>query len=100
MNNEQNKNDAYEKAYKFWTKDPEDNSLVNSPAHYTSGSVDVINVIEDAVKHADDPACAVLQANVIKYVLRMWLKGNAKQDAEKAEWYLSRLIDRLEANNE
>ena len=85
---------------KLWVTMPKENSLVNSPSHYTNGSVDVIDVIEDAVKCADDPAAAVLQANVIKYILRMWLKGNAIQDAQKAEWYLKRLIERLELNNE
>ena len=85
---------------KLWVTMPKENNLVNSPSHYTNGSVDVIEVIEDAVKCADDPACAVLQANVIKYIMRMWLKGNAIQDAQKAEWYLKRLIDRLELNNE
>lgn len=85
---------------KFWVKDPEEKSLVNSPAHYTAGAIDVIQVIEDSVEHAEDAQCAVLQGNVIKYILRMWLKDNPLQDAEKAEWYLSRLIDRLKSNNE
>ena len=68
---------------------------VNSPSHYTSGRVEVIEVIEDAVKDAPSPGKAVLQAQVIKYILRMWLKDNPVEDAKKAEWYLKRLIDSL-----
>lgn len=84
---------------KFWTVD-NDKSMVNNPAHYTNGNVDVIQVIEDAVKNADDPASAVLQSQVIKYIMRMWLKDNPLQDAQKAQWYLERLISRLELSNE
>ena len=68
---------------------------VNSPSHYTSGRVEVIEVIEDAVKDAPTPGKAVLQAQVIKYIMRMWLKDNPVEDAKKAEWYLKRLIDSL-----
>ena len=74
--------------------------MVNSPAHYTVGKTDVIDVIESAVSGADDPVTAVLQGNVIKYILRLWFKGNELQDAKKARWYLDRLIERLELNNE
>lgn len=84
---------------KFWTVDKK-KSMVDSPAHYTNGNVDVIEVIEDAVKNADDPASAVLQSQVIKYIMRMWLKDNPLQDAQKAQWYLERLISRLELSNE
>ena len=83
---------------KFWTVDKK-KSMVDSPAHYTNGDVDVIQVIEDAVKNADDPASAVLQSQVIKYIMRMWLKDNPLQDAQKAQWYLERLISRLELSN-
>ena len=85
---------------KFWVTKPLDKSMVDSPAHYTNGGVDVIEVIEDAVKCAEDPASAVLQSQVIKYIMRMWLKDNPLQDAQKAQWYLERLISKLEANNE
>ena len=69
---------------------------VNSPAHYTRGRVEVIEVIEDVVKDAPDPFDAVLQGNILKYLLRLWVKENPLQDAKKARWYLDRLITRLE----
>ena len=68
---------------------------VNHPAHYTSGRFEVIDIIEDAVSHAPDPVAGGLQWQALKYVMRLWLKGNPKQDAQKAIWYLSRLVERL-----
>ena len=68
---------------------------VNSPAHYTRGSQEAIDTIEEAIKDAPDVKSGMLQAQVLKYLLRMWLKDNPKQDAEKARWYLNRLIDSL-----
>ena len=68
---------------------------VNHPNHYTSGNVEVIDIIEDAVKDAPDTIVSGLQWQVLKYMLRMWLKDNPKKDAQKAQWYLNRLIDKL-----
>lgn len=70
--------------------------MVNHPAHYTRGNMEVIDIIEDAIADAPGPKTGMLQAQVLKYLLRMWLKGNAKQDAEKAKWYLERLINKLD----
>ena len=68
---------------------------VNHPAHYTAGPVEVIDILEQAASHAPDPVSGGLQWQVLKYLLRMWLKGNPAQDARKARWYLERLIARL-----
>ena len=72
---------------------------VNSPSHYTSGRVEAIDIIEDAVKDAPTPGKGVLQSQVLKYVLRVWLKDNPLEDLKKAQWYLSRLIKKLEEEN-
>tara|TARA_B100000085_G_scaffold50605_1_gene43923 strand:- start:12503 stop:12835 length:333 start_codon:yes stop_codon:yes gene_type:complete len=69
--------------------------MVNSPSHYTSGRVEVIDIIEDAVESAPSNQAAVMQANALKYLLRLWHKENPVQDAEKAQWYLNRLINLL-----
>ena len=68
---------------------------VNSPSHYTRGSKEAIDIIEEAIQDAPDVKSGMLQAQVLKYLLRMWLKDNPKQDAKKAKWYLTRLIDSL-----
>ena len=72
------------------------NDMVNSPAHYTRGTQEVIDIIEEAIQDAPDVKAGMLQAQSLKYLLRLWLKGNAPQDANKARWYLERLISHLE----
>ena len=69
--------------------------MVNSPAHYTAGRYEAIEVIEDAIEAAPSSKQAFLQAQVLKYLLRLWYKSNSKEDAEKAQWYLNRLVDSL-----
>ena len=68
---------------------------VNSPAHYTRGTQEAIDIIEEAIQDAPTPKEGMLQAQALKYLLRLWLKDDPKQDAEKARWYLNRLIDSL-----
>ena len=68
---------------------------VNSPAHYTRGKQEAIDIIEEAIGDAPDPKSGMLQAQVLKYLLRLWLKDNPEQDARKAQWYLNRLVDSL-----
>ncbi|MEN9860833.1 MAG: hypothetical protein RLZZ515_1315 [Cyanobacteriota bacterium] len=70
---------------------------VNHPAHYRRGSVEAIDVIEGAIADAPHMVPAYLQGQVLKYLLRMWCKGNALEDAQKARWYLERLIAKLGA---
>lgn len=71
--------------------------MVHSPPHYTYGKFEAIDVIEDAVQFAPDATLGTLQWQVLKYVLRMWHKGKALEDAKKAQWYLNRLIDKMES---
>ena len=52
-------------------------------------------MIEDAIEAAPSSKQAFLQAQVLKYLLRLWYKSNSKEDAEKAQWYLNRLVDSL-----
>ena len=69
---------------------------VSSPSHYTSGKTEAIEIIEDAVAVAPTPQSGFLQGQVIKYLLRVWLKDNPLEDLKKAQWYLTRLIDKME----
>ena len=71
---------------------------VNSPSHYKQGRAEAIEVIEDAVAGADDVVSGYLLGQTLKYLLRMWHKGNSLQDAQKADWYLRRLIARMQGN--
>ena len=69
---------------------------VNSPAHYTNGSQEAIVTIEEAIEEAPSMKAGFLQGQVLKYLLRVWLKNNPLEDLKKAQWYLTRLIDSLE----
>lgn len=70
---------------------------VNSPAHYTKGRVEAIEVIEDVVADAPDPVAGHLVGTALKYLLRCWYKQDPKMDLAKAAWYLDRALKRFEA---
>lgn len=72
-------------------------SRVAHPAHYqTSNGLETIDVME---AFTEDMAGyeAVCTSNVLKYVCR-WKKKNGLEDLKKAEWYLKRLIERIESS--
>lgn len=58
---------------------------VNHPAHYKAGGIETIDFIEAKQLNYN-------LGNVVKYITRADLKGNRKQDLEKALWYLKREI--------
>ena len=66
---------------------------VNSPTHYNTGRIEVIDAIEDWNLGFND-------GNAIKYIARHKHKGNAIQDIKKAIWYLERHVKILEAEND
>lgn len=66
---------------------------VNHPSHYTAGGVECIDAITAALCKYEDPVDAWLAGQVIKYLWRAPLKGKYKEDIEKAQFYLNRLVD-------
>ena len=76
-------------------EDPLHQDSINNPYHYTRGRVEAIDVIADAIAEAPNPMSGFLQGQVLKYMLRLWHKIDAKEDAEKAKWYLEKLISSL-----
>jgi hypothetical protein len=68
-------------------KDNEQSDAVNHPGHYNVGNIEVIDYIESL-----GLATGFNLGNAIKYLSRAGLKKNnsAKQDVEKALWYLRR----------
>ena len=68
---------------------------VNHPSHYTRGTQEAIDIIEEAIDAAPSNKLGMLQAQVLKYLLRLWHKDNPSEDARKAQWYLNRLVDSL-----
>jgi len=73
------------------TESLEKNDIINHPAHYTSGKIEVIDVIEDW-------ALGFCLGNVVKYIARAGKKDPAKrkEDLKKALWYLQREIQNEE----
>lgn len=61
-------------------------------AYYKSGGLEAVDVIE-----AFAPG-NVHRSHALKYLLRAGKKGPAKQDLEKALWWVRREIARLEQN--
>ena len=89
-----NTDNKYVSFYNTWQEAKGDR--VNSPAHYTQGTQEAIEIIEEAIDAAPSVQAGMLQAQVLKYLLRLWHKDNPCEDAHKAQWYLNRLVDRLE----
>jgi hypothetical protein len=63
--------------------------FVNSPPHYTKGNIETIEAIQSAL---GDGFEFYLQGNIMKYIWRYSHK-NQLEDLEKAQWYLSKLIE-------
>ena len=72
-------------------------NVVAHPKHY-SGKVECIDCIESAVADLNGFE-GFLAGNVIKYVFRFKRK-NGKEDLQKAEWYLSKLMEVQEDNEQ
>jgi hypothetical protein len=71
---------------------------VVSPAHYTQAGVECIDVIEAIGKSGESkPYDFFLWASAFQYIWRAFHKGNTLQDLKKGEFYLNRLIKRMEA---
>lgn len=70
-----------------------DVDIVNHPSHYTSGKIECIDYIEDAL--TPEEYRGYLRGCMIKYQHRLMHKGSAKQNAEKMRWYNDKLIDTL-----
>ena len=70
------------------------NDIVNRPAHYTDGKIEVIDFIEDK-------KLGFCLGNAVKYIARAGKKDPTKEveDLKKAEWYIKRRIKELEEAN-
>lgn len=66
---------------------------VNRPAHYTAGSIECIDYMQDVL--TPDEFRGYLRGQVIKYQHRLMAKGNPAQDAAKLAWYANRLVKAL-----
>ena len=72
-----------------WEMNCKDKDMVNNPPHYNKYGVECIEAISSATGEGYE---YYLQGNIIKYLWRYRYR-NGVQDLEKAQWYLSRLIE-------
>ncbi len=72
-----------------WEMNCKEKDMVNNPPHYNKYGVECIEAIQSATGEGYE---YYLQGNIIKYLWRYRYK-NGVQDLEKAQWYLSRLIE-------
>ena len=70
--------------------------MVSHPSHYQSDNglevIDVIEAFTNDLKGIE----ATDTGNILKYVCR-WKDKNGLQDLEKAQWYLTHLIEKIKS---
>jgi len=74
--------------------DQQQHDPVERPRHYNNGSVECIDAIRAAL--GDEGFQAYCQGNVLKYLWRHKYKGKPVEDLRKCTWYLQRLIETIE----
>lgn len=73
-----------------------DDKMVSHPTHYQSkNGLEVIDVIE-AFTEGLTGIEATDTGNILKYICR-WKNKNGIQDLEKAQWYLTHLIEKVKS---
>jgi protein of unknwon function (DUF3310) len=65
-----------------------------NPEHYKTGKYECIDIIEEITKDLKG-IDAVCTAKVLKYIWR-WQRKNGLEDLKKARWYLDKLINSVE----
>lgn len=79
-------------------KEHKENDIINHPLHYQSSTgLEVYDVIKAFTEDLTGER-AVDQGNIIKYILR-WNKKNGLEDLKKARWYLNKMIEEIEKEN-
>jgi hypothetical protein len=71
--------------------------MVNNPPHYNQSGIECIEAIGAAT---DTYFRYYLQGNIIKYLWRFDYKGKPLEDLKKAQWYLNKLIEVVEEDEE
>lgn len=64
---------------------------VNHPSHYAKGEIECIDAMKASM--TKEAFKGALKFNVMKYLWRYESKQNPKEDLQKAQWYLSKLIE-------
>lgn len=73
-------------------------AAVNSPQHYTQGSMETIDMIKESL--TEEEFSGYLKGNILKYVCRYKHKGMPLKDLMKSQWYLEKLVKEQKPNEE
>jgi hypothetical protein len=71
---------------------------VNHPYHYTQGNIECIDAIKESLSR--EAFQGFLKGNAIKYLWRCESKNNTIEDLNKAIWYINKLIESYEEEQE
>lgn len=66
--------------------------VVNHPPHYT-GKIECIDAIDEVTQNLKGEH-GYYTGTIIKYIWR-WYRKNGVEDLRKAQWYLTRLIEKV-----
>lgn len=69
---------------------------VNHPQHYTQSGIECIDAIDSVTSGYERPSHGYYAGQVLKYLWRAPFKGHYLQDLEKAQWYLNRLVKKVQ----
>ena len=80
-------------------KDTENNDNIIRPNHYASDKGFEVFDVQEAFIHELKGMSASYWCNIVKYILR-FQKKNGVEDLKKAKYYLEKLIEAEESDNE
>lgn len=69
---------------------------VNHPQHYTQSEIPCIDGIDAVISGYNRPGHGYYAGTILKYLWRAPFKGRYLQDLEKAQWYLNRLVKKVQ----
>ena len=75
------------------TRKATEEDVVNKPKHYNQYGIECIDSIRASM--SDLEFHGYLKGNVEKYLWRYNYKSKPKEDLQKAQWYLNKLIEVL-----
>jgi hypothetical protein len=96
------KNNAWTMALEEGKKEISED-MVNSPNHYASSNIECIDAMEAMMDQGRPPMVKMTGhmyycwSTIFKYIWRWPFKKNPVEDLKKAEYYIKRLIERLES---
>ncbi len=75
------------------TRSASKHDMLNSPKHYRMQGVEAIDILEMSM--TEEEFMGYLKGNMLKYIMRYKHKNKPKEDLQKAEWYLKKLIEKI-----